>query len=179
MLTKENAVLVIVDIQGKLASLMHRRDEFYDNVVRMIKGAQVLEIPIIWNEQIPDKLGPTVDKIKEAIAQAGPLVKTSFSCCGNPEFNSTLSKMDRKQVLLVGMETHVCVYQTAIDLLDDGFEVYLVADAVSSRIPENIEIGRNAIAKAGAYVTSVEMCLFEMLKEAQGDQFKQIIKIVK
>jgi nicotinamidase-related amidase len=179
MLTRENTVLIVIDIQGKLASLMHRRDEFYDNVVRMIKGAQVLEIPIIWNEQIPDKLGPTVDKIKEALNQAGPLVKTSFSCCGNPVFNKTLANMNRKQALLVGMETHVCVYQTAIDLLNNGYVVHLVADAVSSRIPENIDIGRNAIAKAGAHITSVEMSLLEILKEAQGDQFREIIKIIK
>lgn len=179
MLTKENTVLVVIDIQGKLASLMHRREEFYDNVVRMVKGAQALEIPVIWNEQIPDKLGPTVDKIRDAINQAGPLVKTSFSCCGNPEFNKTLSDSKKKQVLLAGMETHVCVYQTAIDLLNNGYEVHLVADAVSSRIPENIEIGRNAIARAGAYITSVEMCLLEILQEAQGDQFREIIKIIK
>ena len=179
MLTAENATLVVVDVQGKLATLMHRKEEFYENVVRMIEGAKVLDIPILWNEQLPDKLGETIPQIKEALAGQSPLIKKAFSCCGNPDFVSHLEKTGRKQVLLVGMETHVCVYQTALDLLQAGYEVYLVSDAVSSRSLDNKKVGIHAITAAGAKITSVEMALFEMLKLAEGDQFKKCIKIVK
>lgn len=179
MLKAENCCLVVIDIQGKLASLMHNKEEFYTNVVRMIRAAKVLEIPIIWNEQIPEKLGTTIVQIKEAIAQDAPLAKTTFSCCGNADFTNALEKTKRKDVLVVGMETHVCVYQTAIDLIGSGYNVHVVADAVSSRNPDNKTIGLNAMNEAGAKISSVEMCLFEMLVKAEGDQFKQIIKIIK
>ena len=179
MLEKNNTVLVIVDVQGKLATLMHEKETFYENVVRLIRGAQVLELPIIWNEQLPDKLGETIPQIKEILTDMQPLVKKSFSCCGNVDFMSRLKDTERKQVLLCGMESHVCVYQTAQDLINDGFEVYLVADAVSSRTLENKEIGIRAVLQRGGKITSVEMALFEMLNEAEGEQFKQCIKIVK
>jgi len=179
MLNKENTVLVVIDVQGRLATLMHNKEEFFANVVRMIKGAQVLDVPIIWNEQLPDKLGATIPEIRDALKDAAPLVKNTFSCCANNSFSRQLNALDREQVLLVGMETHVCVYQTAIDLLEAGYEVYLVADAVSSRSLENKQIGIDAIRDAGAKLTSVEMCLFEILGVAEGDRFKQIINIIK
>ena len=179
MLTKEYAALVVIDIQGKLATLMHRRELVYKNVIRMIKGAGVLDVPVIWTEQLPDKLGDTIPEIKEALEGIQPLVKKSFSCCGDNAFLKQLSSLGRKQILLTGIETHVCVYQTALDLLEAGYEVYLVRDAVSSRIEENYHLGVERIREAGAKLTSVEMSLFEMLKVAEGDQFKQIINIVK
>ena len=179
MLKQEKAVLVVVDVQGKLATLMYDKDNFYDNVVRMIKGAQVLELPIIWNEQLPDKLGETVEPVKQALAGQKLFVKKSFSCCGNPEFMKALEATGRRQVILVGMESHVCVYQTARDLLNGGYEVYLAVDAVSSRSPENKETGIRSMTALGAKLTCVEMALFEMLVIAEGDRFKQCIKIVK
>jgi nicotinamidase-related amidase len=179
MLRKEDAVLVVVDIQGKLATLMDRREDFYENVVRIIKGAKVLEIPIIWNEQLPDKLGPTIDKIKNELPGLSPLVKRTFSCCGNPDFMSELKAIGRTHVILAGMETHVCVYQTALDLMNAGYDVYVAADAVSSRSGENKQIAIEAMRDAGVRITSVETTLFEMLRVAEGERFKQIIQIVK
>jgi nicotinamidase-related amidase len=145
----------------------------------MIKGARVLEIPIIWNEQLPDKLGPTIPEISELLADLSPLEKSSFSCCGNQSFLARLDDSGRRQVLLIGLETHVCVYQTAADLREAGYDIHLVADCVSSRTLENKQIGIQAIRDLGARVTSLEMALFEMLHVAEGDQFRQIIKIVK
>lgn len=179
MLKSKNCTLVVIDVQGKLATLMHEKDLFFENVVRMIKGAQALDIPILWNEQLPDKLGPTIPEIKEILPDNQPLVKKVFSCAGNTDFVERLNSSGRRQVLLTGMETHVCVYQTALDLLGDGFEVYLVADAVSSRTLDNKKVGIAAIIAAGAKITSVEMAFFEMLGVAEGEQFKKIIKIVK
>jgi nicotinamidase-related amidase len=181
MLKTENAILVVIDIQGRLSTLMHEKEEFFKNAVRMIKGVQALEIPVIWNEQLPDKLGPTIPEIRQALIDAAPLVKNTFSCCGNKDFIKQLETIGRRQVMLVGMETHthVCVYQTAIDLRQAGYDVYLIADAVSSRTPENKQIGIDAMKDAGAGITSVETALFELLRVAEGDRFKQIINIVK
>ena len=179
MLKVENAVLVVVDVQGKLATLMHEKETLFKNIVKMIKGAQVLEIPIIWNEQLPDKLGPTIPEIKKLLQNNQPLVKSSFSCCGNDRFMMELEKSKRRQILLAGMETHVCVYQTALELLMGGYHVYLIADAVSSRKLEDKQIAIQAMINAGAKISSVEMALFEMLQKAEGDRFKKIIEIVK
>lgn len=179
MLKKEDTVLVIVDVQGRLATLMYGRDNFFENIVKLIKGARALGLPLLWNEQLPDKLGDTIPRIKENLTGLQPLVKNTFSCCGNEAFMTGLKNTGRNQVLLCGMETHVCVYQTARDLLDLSYEVYLVADAVSSRTAENRETGIRAIMQRGGKITSVEMALFEMLHIAEGEAFKQCIKIVK
>lgn len=179
MLKVDDAVVVLVDVQGKLATLMHNKEQFYANVVRMLKGAQVLDIPIIWNEQLPDKLGETIPEIKEVLADQSPMIKKSFSCWGNPDFVEKLKSLGRKQVLLIGMETHVCVFQTAEDLIDAGFEVHLVADAVSSRFAETKEVGLTAIHDLGAKMTCVEMALLDLLEVAEGDKFRAIIKIIK
>ncbi len=178
-LSAAQAALVIVDVQGKLATLMHDKELFYDNVGKMIKAAQVLAIPILWNEQLPEKLGETIPEIKSLLSDLAPLPKNTFSCCGNQDFVAGLEEAKRPQVLLTGMETHVCVYQTAIDLLKMGYEVHLIADAVSSRTAENRDLAISKMKDAGAEVSSVEMALFEMLEVAEGDAFKQIIKIVK
>jgi nicotinamidase-related amidase len=179
MLTLENTVLVVVDVQGKLAHLMHEKERFFDNLQKIIRGAQVLEVPIIVTEQIPEKLGSTIPEIAEFLSNVQPIKKISFSCGGSDEFMKALEATDRKQVLLTGMETHVCVYQTAMDLLRSGYEVHIVADAVSSRAAENKAVGLEKIKSAGAVLTSIEMALFELLKVAEGAKFKEIIKIIK
>jgi nicotinamidase-related amidase len=179
MLKMEDTALVIVDVQGKLATLMYNRDEFFANIVKIAQGAWTLGLPILWNEQLPDKLGPTIPQLREVLRGMDPLVKNTFSCCGNKNFVDKLKATNCHQVLLAGMETHVCVYQSAADLIADGFEVHLVADAVSSRKAEDRQIGIEAIKSLGAHVTTVEMCLFEMLKVAEGEKFKKVIKIVK
>lgn len=179
MLRLKDAVLVVVDVQGKLATLMHDREAFFATVVNMIKGAQALDIPILWNEQLPDKLGPTIPEIAEQLKGQSPLVKKTFSCCENGDFMTELEGTGRRQILLTGMESHVCVYQTAMDLLQAGYEVYAVADAISSRTAENKAIGIQAMVAAGARISCLEMALFEMLQVAEGDMFKQAIRIVK
>ena len=179
MLDKNKVSLVIVDIQGKLAQLMYEKELFFANVGRMIKGARLLEFPIFWNEQVPDKLGETVLEVKEYLTDMNPMVKKTFSCCGNPDFVSVLKGSGRKQVLLVGMETHICVLQTARDLLNEGYEVHLVTDAVSSRFKSNKKLGIEVMKDLGCKLTSVEMALFEMFNVAEGDTFREMIKIVK
>ena len=179
MLTTENSALVLVDVQGKLAQAMHAKEEFFDSIIRLVKGARILELPILWNEQNPAGLGPTIPEIAELLPNQKPLSKLSFSCCGNEDFIKELKKLNRPNLLVAGIETHVCVYQTAADLIDQNFAVQVVADAVASRTAENKQIGLEKCKQAGAGLTSTETVLFELLRIAKGDKFKEIINVVK
>ena len=179
MLNSVDAVLVIVDVQGRLASLMHESESLIANIRIMIQACQKLEIPILWNEQVPDKLGRTVPEIAELLSKSEPMAKTTFSCLGNEAFNAALRETRRRQILLVGMETHICIYQTAIDLLENLLEVHVIADAVSSRKIQNKKLGLHKIRLAGADVTTTEMCLFEMLRTAEAEEFRMISQLVK
>lgn len=180
MLTIDNTALLVIDVQGKLAQVMHNKESLFANLERLIKGARVLNLPIIWTEQVPEKLGPTTPALAELLADlARPISKASFSCCGVAPFTEKLAASGRRQVLMTGIETHICVYQTSLDLLSQGYEVQLVTDAVSSRTAENRQLGIERIRAAGGVLTSTEMALFELLRVADGPQFKEIARIVK
>ena len=179
MLETKNCYLAVVDVQGKLAQLMHGKDALFKNVQILIQAAGILEIPVLWCQQIPDVLGPTVPEISRLMADIEPMNKSVFSCCGADQFISRLNESARNQVLLCGIEAHICVYQTAFDLLGKGFKVDVVADAVSSRTPENKRIALNRLAAEGASITSVEMALFELLRTAEHPKFRQIAKLIK
>jgi nicotinamidase-related amidase len=156
MLQKENTVLVVIDIQGKLAQLMHQKEAVYQNVNRLIEGAKVLDMPIIWTEQYPEGLGGTIPAVAATLEGVRPIPKMTFSCCQNDEFQIALKASGRQQILITGIETHICVYQTTIELLEAGYEVEVVADAVSSRTPENKKIGLDKMQRAGAGITGTE-----------------------
>jgi len=179
MLDIEKCSLVVVDVQGRLAQLMYGRDAVFTNIQILIKAAKILDIPIVWCQQVPDSLGPTVPEIAELLSDTEPINKASFSCCGDERFISRLNSLDRRQVLLCGIETHVCIYQTAVDLRNRGYEANVAADAVSSRTLENKQIGLERLRAEGASLSSTEMALFELLKTAEHPQFKQIAKLIK
>ncbi|MFN3344411.1 MAG: hydrolase [Chloroherpetonaceae bacterium] len=179
MLELDDTVLVIIDVQGKLATLMYERELLFKNLSRLIEGAQVLGIPILLTEQYPKGLGETAPELKALMPNVKPIEKMSFSCMGEEKFVEALDKTERKQVLVAGIETHVCVYQTVSDMLAKGFEVHCVADAISSRTKENREIGLSRMKEDGAILTSTEMCLFELLKVAGTSTFKTISALVK
>lgn len=179
MLRIKNVVLLIVDVQGNLAHAMHGKELLFKNMQKLIKGIQVLGIPILWIEQNPQRLGPTIPEIANLLSNIQPIGKMSFSSCGSDHFLQDLKALNRKQVLIAGIEAHVCVYQTAADLVDIGYEVQVVTDAVSSRDMLNKEIGLQKTRDLGACLTSVETALFELLKVAGGESFKEILKIVK
>jgi nicotinamidase-related amidase len=179
VITTENAALLLIDVQEKLLRVMHDQAGLLENIKKMVKGAQILELPVLWTEQNPAGLGPTVPEIAEHLPDKKPVSKFSFSCCGNEPFIADLKALNRKNILVAGIEAHVCVYQTVVDLLNLQFDVEIVADAVASRTPENRTIGLQKSKAAGAGITSVETVLFELLKEAKGDRFKQISKLVK
>lgn len=179
MLDSKNAVLVIIDVQGKLAQIMHDRDNLFRNLHILVSGIKLLNIPIIWMEQVPDKLGPTIPEIKDVLIDQKPITKDVFSCAKNEEFNNTINKINPKDVILAGIESHVCVYQTAMDLLEKNHNVHIVMDAISSRTSKNKELGIERMLLEGAMQTGVEMLLFEMQGEAKGERFRQISKLVK
>jgi nicotinamidase-related amidase len=179
MLSRTAAVLVIIDIQGNLAQAMFDKENLFANTVKLIKGFKVLNLPVIVTEQIPQKLGPTLPQIAHELDGVNPIAKESFSCWNENKFKEQLETLSRRHVVLLGIETHVCVYQTALDLITNGYNVHLVADAVSSRTPENRQIGINAMKSAGAQITSTEMVLFELLRTAADPKAKEFFKIVK
>ncbi|MCX5874598.1 MAG: hydrolase [Deltaproteobacteria bacterium] len=179
MLKVDNSVLIVIDMQEKLARAMYDRDNLVKNAARIVYGAKILGVPVIWTEQNPDGLGPTLPEIREHITDSEPIIKFSFSCCGEPKFMEAVKACGRKQALVLGIECHVCVYQTIIDLKEMGYELHIISDAVSSRTLENKNIGIERVKQEGATVTSVEMALFELLKVAEGAKFKQILKVVK
>jgi nicotinamidase-related amidase len=179
MLNPKNTALVIIDVQGRLARIMQKADDLFKNLAMLIKGARLLEVPIIWMEQLPDKLGSTVTEVSEHLDGLQPISKGVFSCGQNDEFNATLDEINPENVVLAGIETHVCVYQSAMDLLKKNYNVEVVADATSTRLEHNKEIGLEKIRRAGGQITSVETALFELQGKATGDQFKQLIKIIK
>jgi nicotinamidase-related amidase len=159
--------------------VMHDKERLLQNLLKLIKGIRVLDIPVILTEQYPAGLGPTLPEISQLLPGIQPIEKLSFSCCGEERFGRELEQSHRQQVLIAGIEAHVCVYQTAMDLLRMGYEVHVVADGVSSRDAANKEVCLKQMNSAGINLTTVEMALFEVLKVAKGDRFKQISNIVK
>lgn len=180
MLKPEECVLVIVDVQGKLAQIMDNTAKLHQQLGMLIQGAQLFDIPILWLEQLPDKLGQTTAELKNLLElSCSPIAKHHFSGWYCEEFANALNQTKRKQILLAGIETHVCVYQTCRDLLDQGYSVHLVADAVSSRSTDNKQLGIKMMVTKGANLTNVESLLFELQHQALGDRFKALIKLIK
>ncbi len=178
-LTTESAVLVTIDFQERLFPAMHDKEKLLRNVVKLIKGARILEIPVILTEQYPKGLGLTIPEIKEILPDIKPIEKVCFNCCDSEAFGKSLEALGRRQVLIAGIEAHICVYQTAMALARAGYEVQVVSDCVASREPENKAVALPKMSAMGVLPTSAEMALFELLKVAQGDKFKQISNIVK
>ncbi len=179
MLEQDNTALVVIDVQGKLAQTMHEKEQLFANLHRLVRGAQLLDIPILLTEQYPQGLGETIPELKSLLPDTNPITKMSFSCCGEDAFMYAIEELDCEQLILCGIETHVCVYQTAMDLLDEDFDVHVVADAVSSRTAENKRLGLERLKEEGATLTSTEMALFELLRQAGTPVFKEISKLVK
>jgi nicotinamidase-related amidase len=178
-LNAENTVLLLIDFQERLFPVMYDKEKLLQNTAKLIKGVKALEIPIILTEQYHKGLGPTIPEIKELIPEIKAVEKVCFSCTDEPVFNEALKALKRKQVLIAGIESHICVYQTAMALAREGYEVQVVADCVASRDPDNKLVTFTRFRLAGILPTTTEIALFELLKVAQGDKFKQISSIVK
>ena len=179
MLDPLDCSLTVIDVQGKLAQLMYDKESLFKNVGILIQAAKILDIPILWCQQVPDALGLTLPEIAELLSGCEPINKSSFSCYGSEEYCSALRATSRRQAILCGMETHVCVYQTAMDLLGDNYGVTVIADAVSSRTAENKRIALDRMSREGVKISSTEMVLFELMKTAEHPKFRQVARLIK
>ena len=179
MLKVDDTALVVIDVQGKLAKIMHQSQEMLENLSKIIQGAKLLDIPILWLEQYPKGLGPTNDMIKDVLTSDEPVDKMTFSACQTEAFQKQLHNINKKSLLITGIEAHICVYQTVSELLDAGHHIEIVTDCVSSRTLANKQVGIDKMVSLGASITSVEMALFELIRTAEHPKFKEISKLIK
>lgn len=179
MLTTSTAVLVVIDIQEKLAGVMHDPDTLITQAGMLIDGCQALEIPVLWTEQYPAGLGVTVEPVAARLAGLSPIEKRSFSALAASSFEQALGELNRPQAIICGIESHVCVWQTALDLIGRDIEVQVAADAVSARTAANHQAGVHRIEQAGGILTTVEMALFELLGSADHERFRDVARLVK
>lgn len=179
MLKSENACLVLIDIQEKLLRVMQNPEQVVKNCSILIQAAKALGIPILWCQQVPSALGPTVAELASLLGDFKPIDKTSFSCAGSKEFQAALDAHGVQTAVLCGIETHVCVFQTAIDLIQKGLYIHIIADATSARTLENKQIGLDRMKAAGAVISSTEMLLFELLGDSKHAKFRELSKLIK
>lgn len=183
LLTRAKSQLLIIDVQEKLLPAMSDSERVVERCVRLVHAARALEIPVTFSEQYPSGLGPTVALLREALGYEGSVIeKVEFSCLKNDLLRERLHELRRKgrpQVVIGGIEAHVCVTQTAIDLEDQGFEAFVVADAVSSRAKASRRLALARLLKTGVDVVDSEMVVFEWLGKAGTPEFKELQGLMK
>lgn len=178
MFSIEQASLIVVDVQGKLATIVDDSEAVMQNVSKLAQAMQVLNVPVLWLEQNPSRLGGTALEIAQHL-QGVPIAKMAFSACQEEAFMEVMKASGRTQFIVTGIETHICVYQTARQLKEQGFEVEVVVDAVSSRTKANKDIGLEKMKALGIMPTSTEMILYELLQGADHPHFKTVLQLVK
>ena len=178
-LSSQTTGLVVVDAQEKLVGVMRRGQTIVDNIVRLLQLAGHFKLPVIATQQYRKMMGPIVADIAPLIPVQGPIDKMDFDCCAVGEFNVRLRAIGKKTVILVGIETHICVLQTCVSLLAAGYEVHVPQDAVDSRTKENWQVGIALMKEAGAAISSTETLIFQVLRKAGTSQFKDMLRVVK
>lgn len=179
-LDSARAALVVIDMQESFRAAVPDFAEVAARIATAVRGAQLLNLPVVVTEQYPKGLGRTAAEIIEALAPGTePIEKTAFSSCGAREFVARLEQSGTKQIVVCGIEAHICVNQTTHDLLSRGFQVHLLMDCITSRTPRDRETGISKMQRSGAVPSSVEMALFELLRDARHEQFKAIQKLIK
>ncbi|TKI68814.1 hydrolase [Lysinibacillus mangiferihumi] len=178
MFTVEQASLIVVDVQGKLATIVEDSETVIQNVAKLVQAMKALDVPMLWLEQNPSRLGGTALEIAQHL-QGAPIAKMAFSACQEQAFIDAVKASGRTQFIVTGIEAHICVYQTARQLKEQGFEVEVVVDAVSSRTKANKEIGLDKMKALGILPTSTEMILYELLQGANHPHFKTVLQLVK
>jgi isochorismate hydrolase len=178
-LNRDESSLLIIDIQEKLAAVMKMKDAVVGNCLHLIELSKMLSIPVVVTEQYPKGLGRTVEQLRSAMPRYKPVEKLTFSCCEEPAFMKEVKDLERKTIILTGMETHICVLQTCMGLLHNGFDVHLVKDAVCSRTKENWRTGIEFMRDTGAVITSTETVLFQLLNRAGTEEFRTISKRIR
>ena len=176
LLSKEDCVLLVIDVQKKLVPVITGADKAIENVIKLVKLAKILQLPIVLTEQ--QNLGETVEEIRSEIKEIQPISKITFSCFGLEEFSDHISRLNRKTLILTGIESHICVTQTALDA-PAQYSIHVVSDAVASRAPHNLKIALDRMQRGGATITSTEMAMYELLRKAGTDEFRAALPLVK
>jgi nicotinamidase-related amidase len=176
LITKEECVLVVIDVQERLMPVIAQKDMVLQNILRTLRFAQLLDIPVVITEQ--EKLGPTLPEIAAEAVRVQPVGKVFFNCFMSVEFEHNIKRLERKTLILAGVEAHICVAQTALHALP-SFKVHVLADAIGSRKIENRDLAIERIRQAGATITSTEMFIYEILQRAGTDKFKAALQLVK
>lgn len=179
LLNKENTGLLVIDVQEKLMEVMGRRERVVDNMVKLLHLSKLFNLPVILTEQYPKWLGPTLPEIKEPLPAYEPISKLHFNCYDVDGFETRLKSEARENIVVIGVETHICVFQTCVSLIENGYEVHIPQDAVDSRTEENWHVGLELMKRAGACVTSTETVIYQLLKKAGTKEFKEMLKMVK
>lgn len=178
ILRREDTLLVVVDMQEPFLRGVHDRERLTDNVLLLLQAASVLGVPLLLTTQYASRMGGVIPSVSELLP-VRPLDKICFSCAGLPEFAEALRGAGRRQILLCGVETHICVSQTALDLAADGYQVHVAADAVSARTLEKHKLGMERLRDSGILPCAAEAAVYEMLREAGTPEFKAILPLVK
>jgi nicotinamidase-related amidase len=179
LLTRENAALLIIDVQEKLFAVMQNKEKIAENILKLIDFAKIVGLPIILTEQYPKGLGRTIKQIKDKIPEVVPIEKTAFNCFGAEGFKELLQKIKITTLIIAGIETHVCVNQTVLDAIDKGINACVISDAISSRTRDNMQVGLERMRDNGAIISSTEMLMYELLKDAKNKEFKEAQPLLK
>lgn len=180
LLDSSGALLLVVDVQDAFLKAIHEPERVVANTVKLVEAAKVFSLPIIVTVQNEARMGGTTQAVMDVLPNDVKAInKMAFSCMGAEYFPEQLNKADRRQVLICGVETHICVSQTAHDLLAQGYRVHVAKDAVSSRTLDNWDIGIEKMRSSGCVITSTEAAIFEITKDASGPEFKRILPIIK
>jgi nicotinamidase-related amidase len=179
LLDRARSALLVVDVQARLAPAIAEGERVTGRVRILLEAARLLGVPAVVSEQYPKGLGHTVEALQPLLDRARVIPKTHFSCAREPALAEAIRGLDRPQLVLCGMETHVCVLQTAIDLQDQGYAVHVAADAAGSRHPERRELGLARMRHAGCTIVDTEMVLFEWLGAAGTDEFRSLIPLIR
>ena len=178
-LNREDTLAVFIDFQEKLMPVMHHKEELQDKVCRLAKGLGVLGIPHIVTQQYTKGIGETVPEVAEAIGEFEAIDKTTFSCFGHVDFVNQMEIEAKSNIIVCGIEAHICVQQTVEQLLEEGYNVYIPVDCISSRSQNDFLWATERMEKAGAVMTTYESILYELLKDSKAEGFREISKIVK
>lgn len=176
LITLEDSVLVVIDAQEKLMPVIANEEQVLENVVRLLKFSAIIGLPVILTEQ--EKLGDTLSEVLEASPNLQPIRKLDFDCFGCQDFAEEVRRLGRNTLILTGVETHICVAQTALHAVPD-LTVHVVSDATSSRTEENWRIALERMRQAGVVITSTEMVIYELLQKAGTDEFRAVLPLVK
>jgi nicotinamidase-related amidase len=176
LIKREDSVLVVVDVQEKLVPVISNHKKIIENMVRLIRFAKIIGMPVVLLEQ--KKLGATVKEIKTELPGLEPIKKIEFSACKDSMFIKKLHELSRCNIILAGIETHICITQTALELLSE-FNVHVIGDATSSRSVENRDIALKRLSQSGVVVNSTEMVIYELMEKAGTSEFKKVLKLIK